>query len=259
LLYLLPNKLGVEIPSTVMNHLAPMIDPNATILFGEEATTENAIKAIQELNPPYVFTTGHGIPCATTLIENEPFVSLQVPQMNARVCDKERNLSLFKGRVVHIHSCWCGKLLAPTLVQKYGAWAVFAHDDEFLFLLPKDGKTIDLPVAAPFLAEFTVDISMLSGSTAGEAQKAREHAYDRWIEYFYHGEGRNIEGASVVLRILIADKAISKLYGDPTATVTKKRPTPQAKLSLPLEVEGGGKGISPLLLAIPIVLAMFKG
>ncbi|MCD6524928.1 MAG: hypothetical protein J7K48_08070 [Thermococcus sp.] len=258
MLFLLPNKRGVEIPSTIMKHLARMIDPKAVVLFGDQANAENARKAIERLDPPYVFTTGHGIPCATTLQDNQPFVSLAIPEMNRRVCDAERNLDIWKGRVLHLHSCWCGKLLAPVLVERYGAWAVFAHTDEFLFLLPEDGKTIDLVVAAPFLAEFTVDVAMLSGKTAGEAQEERMAAYDKWIEYFYHGEGSKLKGASIVLRILIADKEISKLYGDKTATVVERRSIPKARLSLPLEVEGGEK-VSPILLAIPLVLMMFKG
>ena len=253
MLYLLPNKRGIEVPGTIMKHLAPLIDPEAKILFGDEATAGNARKAIAELDPPYVFTTGHGIPCATTLQDNEPFVSLAVPEMNRQVCDRERNLDLWKGRVIHLHSCWCGKLLAPVLVSQFGAWAVFAHDDEFLFLLPRDGKTIDVIVAAPFLAEFTVDIAMLGGKTAGEAQERRMGAYDKWVDYFLNGPGSKLDGAAMIVRILLADKRISKLYGDETATVVKQGQEKAVRLSLPLEVEGGGE-VSPALLLIPVGL-----
>ena len=256
MLFLLPNKKGVEIPSTIMKHMAQTMDPQAIILFGDEATSQNARAAILQNNPPYVFTTGHGIPCATTLQDNQPFISLNIPDMNRQVCNANRNLDIFKGRVIHIMSCWTGKLLARVLVQKYGAWAVFAYDDEFLFLLPEDGKTIDIIVAAPFLAAYTVDIAMLSGATAGEAHEEQMKAFDRWIEYFYRGEGSKLKGAPLVLRVLIADKSISRLYGDPTATVTKRRPVPQVKLTLPLEVEGGEK-VNPILLAIPIAMMMF--
>jgi len=258
LLFLLPNKKGVEIPSTIMKHIAPAIDPEAVILFGDEATPENARKAILELNPNYIFTTGHGIPCATTLQDNRPFIALGLPEMNDKVCANSLNLDLVKGKVLHIHSCWCGRLLAPVLVQKYGAWAVFAHDDEFLFLLPEDGRTIDIVVAAPFLAEFTVDQVMLSGGTAGEAQKARIEAFERWIKYFYEGEGAKLKAAPLILRILVADKEISKLYGDPTATVTRPRPAREVRLSLPLEVEKGAE-TSPFILAIPLIFLMSKG
>lgn len=248
MLFLLPNVNGVEVPGTVMKHIAPQIDPDAVILFGPEATPKNARKAIEELNPTYVFTAGHGIPCTTTLQGNEPFISLAEPEMNKKYCSGNRNLDLAKGRVFHIHSCWCGRLLAPVLVQKYGAKAVFAHDDEFLFLLPEDGKTIDLVVAAPFLAEFTVDQNMLAGASAGEAQEARMRAYEKWIEYFYHGEGSKLKGAPLVLRILVADKAISKLYGDPNARVAEQSKPREFRLSLPLEVEGGSKpGMAALL------------
>jgi len=252
MLFLLPNKRGVEIPSTIMKHLAHQIDPKAVILWGDDANAENARKAIQDLDPPYIFTTGHGIPCATTLQDNQPFISLAVPEMNRAVCDRERNLDLVKGKVLHVHSCWCGKLLASVMVQR-GAWAVFAHDDEFLFLLPQDGKTIDIVVASPFLAEFTVDTVMLSGHTAGEAQKARMEAFDRWISYFQEGEGSKLKSAQLIVRILMADKMISKLYGDSTATVTRERPIMEAKLSLPLTVEVT-PSIPLAMIAIPLML-----
>ena len=253
--FFLPNRKGVEVPGTIMKHIAPQLDPGAVILFGQEATTENAVRVIKEHDPPYVFTTGHGIPCATTLLDNQPFVSLALPQMNRQVCDRDRNLDLFRGRVVHLHSCWCGKLLAPKLVQEHGAWAVFAHDDEFLFLLPEDGKTIDKVIAAPFLAEFTVDQIMLSGGTAGEAQEARMRAYDKWIEYFTEGEGAEMKGAPLIVRILRVDRMISKLYGDRTATVAKKGQVKPFTLSLPLEVEGGA-GVPLMALALPLAFVV---
>ena len=256
MLFFLPTKRGVNVPSTIMKHYAPMFDPKAVILWGDDANAENARKAIQDLDPPYIFTTGHGIPCATTLQDNQPFISLAVPEMNRTVCDRERNMDLIKGKIWHIHSCWCGKLLAPVLVQR-GAWAVFAHTDEFLFLFPRDGKTIDIIVAAPFLAEFTVDAMMLSGSTAGEAQEARIKAYDYWIEYFYNGPGKDLDGAPLVLRLLMVDKDISNLYGDPTATATKKRQMPEAKLSLPMALEGQESTLAPVIL--PLLLFLLSG
>jgi len=257
MLFLLPNLRGVEIPGTIMKHLAPQLDPNATILFGPEATAENAREAIEKLNPAYVFTTGHGIPCATTLQNNQPFVTLAEPQMNPQYCSENRNLDIWKGRVVHLHSCWCGRLLAPVLVQKYGAWAVFAHDDEFLFILPDDGKTITKDVAAPFLAEFTVDKVMLSGGTTGEAQEERMNAYDKWIDYYLHGEGKESDKAAILVRILTADKMISKLYGDTTATVTRPRHV-EAKLTLPLEAERGSS-VSMALVFIPLAILALGG
>lgn len=253
MLYLLPTTRGINIPSTIMGHIAPQIDPDATVLWGNEATAENARQAIQKLNPPYVFTTGHGIPCATTLQNVEPWVTLAVPEMNGKYCNENRNLDIWRGRVVHLHSCWCGRLLAPVLVEKYGAWAVFAHDHEFLFLLPEDGRTIDVRVAAPFLAEFKVDTVMLNGGTAGEAQEERMKGYDYWIKYFESGSGSKLKGAPLVLRILIADKMISKLYGDPTATVTKRGGGRTAKLSLPIEAEGGSKSDVAMLLPLAFV------
>jgi len=258
MLYLLPNKRGVEIPSTIMKRIAQTIDPNATILFGEEATTPNAVQAITSLNPPYIFTTGHGLPCATTLQDNQPFVSLARPDMEPTICDKNRNLSLFKGRVVHLHSCWCGKLLAPSLVKDYGATAVFAHDDEFLFLMPEDGRTIDILVAAPFLAEFTVDVTMLSGGTTGEAQAERKKAYDKWIEYFTKGKGANMDGAPLVVRILQADQLISQLYGSTSAAVTEPSTPPQVSLDLPITAEGASN-ISMMVIALPLLAIMFRG
>ena len=258
MLFLLPTTRGINIPSTIMKHLAPQLDPDAEILWGDEATAENARKAIEETNPPYVFTTGHGIPCATTLQNVEPWVTLAVPEMNGKYCSKDRNLDIWKGRVVHLHSCWCGKLLAPVLVEKFGAWAVFAHDHEFLFLLPDDGKTIDVRVAAPFLAEFKVDTVMLNGGTAGEAQEERMKGYDYWIKYFESGPGSKMKGAPLVLRILIADKMISKLYGDPTATVTKRGQGRAAKLDLPIEAEGGSGGASMALL-LPLAFVFLGG
>ena len=253
MLYLLPTAHGINIPSTIMRHLAPQIDPDAKILWGNEATPENAIRAISETNPPYVFTTGHGLPCVTTLQNNTPFISLKRPDMNPKYCPSDANLTVMAGRVVHIHSCWCGRLLAPVLVEKYGAKAVFAHNDEFLFLLPPDGKTIDVTIAAPFLAEFKTDIALLSGATAGEAQDERLGAYDKWIEYFYHGEGSKLKGAPLVLRILVADKGIAAFYGDKGARVAE--PSQKTfKLSLPIEVEGGSSSIAPLLIAGAVLL-----
>ena len=250
--FFLPNVKGIEVPSTIMRHIAPQLDPQAIILWGADANPQNARTVIEQYNPEYVFTTGHGIPCTTTLQNNQPFISLAVPQMNPKYCDRERNLDIWKGRVLHLHSCWCGKLLAPTLVDKYGAWAVFAHDDEFLFLLPPDGKTIDITIASPFLAEFSVDTAMLSGKSAGEAQQQRMAAYDKWIKYFQDGEGSHLRPAPLVVRILMADKMISKLYGDPTATVTGVGQAKSAKLNLPITIPGV-KGINPIILA-PLAL-----
>lgn len=253
MLYILPTTHGVDVPSTIMKNVAPQIDENPVILWDGEATAENARNAVLQHNPPYVFTTGHGLPCATTLQDLQPFISLAEPQMSP-YCKAERNLDIVKGRVWHVHSCWCGLQLAQEMVRR-GAWAVFAHDKEFLFLLPKAGK-IDIVTSAPFLAEFTVDSAMLSGMTAGEAQEAREKAYDHWLDYFLNGEGQNLDPAPLVARIVLADKLISKLYGDPTATVAKPGPMKSFKLSLPLDRPVGG---SAIWLALPVALLVLAG
>ena len=257
MLYLLPTTYGVYVPSSVMKAVAPQIDPEATILWGDEATPEKARGTLLKLNPPYVFTTGHGIPCVTTLQDKEPFISLDVREMNPEYCNAERNLDIVKGRVWHVHSCWCGRLLAPEMVKR-GAWAVFAHDHEFLFLLP-EGDRADIVVVAPFLAEFTTDMAMLSGQTAGGAQRARMEAYEKQIRFFQKGEGAKLKQAPIITRILLADKMISKLYGDPTATVAKPRPLRKARLDLPLELEGAPSGSWLPLLALPVGLMLLGG
>jgi len=258
LLFILPTTYHINIPATIMKHLAPQIDPEARILWAGEATVENARKAIEELDPAYVFTTGHGLPCATTLQNLQLFVSLRRPDMSREYCSNDLNLDIWKGRVVHLHSCWCGKLLAKELVEKHGAWAVFAHDDEFLFLLPPDGRTIDVRIAAPFLAEFKVDTVMLNGGTAEQAQEERMKAYNKWIDYFQSGKGAGLEGAPLVVRILVADKMISKLYGDGSAAVAAQGGNRYAKLKLPIEAEGSTGGAS-MALILPLAFVLIGG
>ena len=254
MLYFLPTTFGVDVPSAIMREVAKQIDGKPVILWGDEATPENARKLVLETNSPYVFTTGHGLPCVTTLQNKEPFISLAEPQMSA-YCSQELNLDIVKGRVWHVHSCWCGRQLAQVMVQK-GAWAVFAHDNEFLFLMPKTGK-IDIVTAAPFMAEFTTDAAMLSGMTAGEAQSARMNAYERWLNYFTTGEGSKLDVAALNARIILADKMISKLYGDETATVTKPGPRKAFKLSLPMQrpVQTTSAG----LILLPLGLLLIGG
>ncbi len=252
MLYILPTTFGVNVPSTIMKAIAKQIDENPVILWGDEATAENARALVEKLDPPYVFTTGHGLPCVTTVQDKEPFISLAEPEMS-RYCSQERNLDIVKGRVWHVHSCWCGRQLAGVMVQK-GAWAVFAHDNEFLFLMPKTGK-IDIVSASPFMAEFTTDSAILSGMTAGEAQKAREDAYEKWLNYFLKGEGAKLKAGPLVARILLADKMISKLYGDPTATITRPTELKTFKLSLPMKLEGQTT-LSASLILLPLGLLL---
>jgi len=99
---------------------------------------------------------------------------------------------------------------------------------------------------------------MLSGMTAGEAQKAREAEYERWLDYFLKGEGSKLSAGPLAARIVLADRMISKLYGDPTATVTKPAGQKAFQLSLPLKLEGGTQ-ISAGLILIPLGLLLLGG
>jgi len=70
--FFLPNKRGVEVPGTIMKHIAPQLDPGAVILFGQEATTENAVRVIEEHGPAYVFTTGPASPAPPRSLTTSP-------------------------------------------------------------------------------------------------------------------------------------------------------------------------------------------
>ncbi len=265
-LFLLPTAYGVIVPSTVMWHVSGLVDPERTVLWGDEATPENARRTIIEENPNYVFTTGHGLPCITTLQDKAPFLSVENDGIYRQTgyCRHDLNADLVRGRVWHVHSCWCGLQLADWMV-KNGARAVFAHSAEFMFLMPEG--YIDITTASPFLSEFAADTHMLAGSTAGKAQEARLRAYDTYINYFYSGPGKNLRGAGLVLRLLIADRSIAVLKGDPSATVTPTWTGGPVKLQLPVplgrgEVEAEGPAqVSPAVVlgALGVVLMALSG
>lgn len=61
-----------------------------------------------------------------------------------------------------------------------------------------------------------------------------------------------------MLRILMADKVIRRMYGDVNATITESRARKEVKLDLPLEVEGGNK-MSLAFLLLPLAFVFFGG
>lgn len=256
MLYILPTTFGVVIPSTIMEKIAVQIDPSPEILWGNEATPEAGRTAILAHNPPYVFTTGHGLPCVTTVQDKEPFISLKEPQMSSW-CKEGRNMDIVKGRIWHVHSCWCGRELALVMVNK-GARAVFAEDNEYMFLIPHNNK-IDIITAAPFLAEYTTDATMLSGGTVREAQAARITEYSKWVKYFQAGEGSKLQGAGLAARVVLADKMIASVHGDTSATIPGARGRSTFRLNLPISVGGSGSGIALLGLCAVVALAIKTG
>lgn len=248
-LFIEPTTHHVDIPSTIAKQFADHYGQGLAVgqLWGDEANPETVRQEILRLDPLFIFHTGHSFPCVMTVQNLEPLFSMATGEHE--LCKEIRNLDLVKGRVIHSNSCYAGKEIGKYLVKK-GARAFFGSVDEFLFLIPKTGE-IDRATLSPFLAEYMVEAVLLSGGTVGEAQKNRLMAFDREIEYWTTGEGKDHPAAPLLARILEADKNIAVAYGDETFAVAPPRDV--GPLTIKPEIPEG-PNLAPLLLFSPLLL-----
>jgi hypothetical protein len=251
-LFAIATKPDLDVPSFVAKQYAEQLEATA-VLYGDEYTPEAFAEAVRRLDPAFVFVESHGFPCSVTAQGVRPAISTEPLESEpAQFCPGDANLDLLEGRIVHFNACWTGLRLGKLLVENHGVRAFFGTKEPFYFLIPVRGG-VDKMAVAPFLAEYTVEVALFSGLTAGEAHRRRIKAFDTLYQYYTTGEGRNLPGAELLARFLLADRNAAVFYGDGevrfTDRVEEKRVV--VKLGTPPAPRGE---VALLILALPFVL-----
>jgi len=220
ILYIEPTTDYINYPSAIARKFAEHFGQGLHLLqlYGDEANPQTIREAVLRLNPSFIFHTGHSFPCVMTVQHKQPLFSIATGEH--KLCTKDRNLGLVKGRVIHSNSCLAGAEIGGVLVRR-GAQAFLGSREEFLFLIPESG-VIDRATMSPFLAEYTADAVLLTGGTVGQAHKERLKAFDKEIQYWLT-KGKDHPAAPLLLRILESDKDIAVMYGNENARVAPER------------------------------------
>jgi len=225
---ILPSQHYLEYGSCVMDKIAQQFKDKLKIieLRGSDANPSGIDSAIQNNDPMFVFGVGHGNVNIYT-------VECMTPYM--QVCDNRTRM--MANRVIHLNSCLTAQQLGPDLVNK-GALTYYGNYMEFYLLVrgPPCASKFETTV---FDAEYTVEKSLFSGKTTGQAQNDRLKAYDDEIKYWTNGPGASDPEAPIAVQVLTIDKNIAKMLGKDNVTITS------------------GGGVSPALLYAMAALTTF--
>ena len=206
-LFILPRKHYLEYGSCVMRQLLRQHGRGIIIaLEGDEANPESIDRAIQAYDPGFIFGIGHGLPDLYTV---------ECTQEYLRVGSEREQL--MKGRIIHLNSCYTGARLGPSLVAK-GAQAFLGSVEPFYFYIadPPCSSRASMTV---FLAEHQAAVSILNGRSAMQAHVDRLQAYEREIEYWLAGPGRDHPHAPLLARILEVDRGAAVMHGRGEASI----------------------------------------
>jgi len=201
-LFIMPLKHHLNYSSCVMDRVIARYGSGKRIvrLVGDEANPDSIDEAIRLYDPLFVWGTGHGLQGLYTVECTQKYLWVGSPRVE-----------LFKGRIVHLNSCLTGRQLGPHLVSS-GAEAFLGSMDTF-YLFVGSPPCSDRASMSVFLAEHQAEVALLQGRSVGEAHRARLDAYDREIDYWVTGEGKNSPYAPLIARILEIDRMIAVLYG----------------------------------------------
>jgi len=206
-LFILPRKHYLEYGSCVAKHLLRQHGRGTIIaLEGDEASPESIDRAIQQYDPAFIFGIGHGKPDLYTVECTQEYLRVGSPREE-----------LMKGRIIHLNSCYTGARLGSSLVAK-GALAFLGSVEPFYFYIaePPCSSRASMTV---FLAEHQAAVSILSGRSARQAHVDRLHAYEREIEHWLTGPGRDHPHAPLLTRILQIDQSIAVMRGKGEASI----------------------------------------
>ena len=210
---------GLMIPAKVARQYAEQLGASA-VLWADGYTPDNLRRVVLRYDPAFLFIESHGFPCSVTAQNVRPAISTPATESEPRAyCPGSINTDIVEGRVLHFNACWTGLRLGEVLVRK-GALAFYGTKKPFLFLMPKDGKTLDRIGAAPFIAEYTVEVALMSGMTTGQAQEARMRAYDVAIDYW---KNVNHPASDLLVTVLQADKDNAVFLGREDVRVFPKQ------------------------------------
>ena len=234
---ILPNQHFLEYGSCVMRRIADQFRGRLNIieLNGWDAVPDKINAAIQQYDPIFVFGVGHGNVNIYTVECKTPYMT---------VCSD--TVRMMAGRVIHLNSCLTAQQLGRDLIAK-GATTYYGNYEEFWLLIgcnyqiypPCSNKL----VTTVFDAEYTVEKSLFSGRTTGQAQQDRLKAYDDEINYWTTGPGASQPCAADAVRVLEIDKAIAVMYGSDSARITAAAPSMLAVLAGLAAAIGLGIGI----------------
>jgi len=148
------------------------------------ATLEEFRQVLQTYNPPLIVLNGHGGSKGITGCNGQVILGIKGYDPDLDVTIYRENAHWMKGRIVYLFTCNCGKELAPALIE-YGALAVAAYKDEFLFITDDDIPPLkDQYAKAYFTAALQLPIHLALGSTFGSACQATRNAFLHYIEHF---------------------------------------------------------------------------
>jgi len=234
---ILPQMHYLDYGSCVMRGIADQFRSRINIieLNDGDAMPDNINAAIQQYDPIFVFGVGHGNVNIYT-------VECMTPYMT--VCSS--TASMMAGRVIHLNSCLTAQQLGRDLIAK-GATTYYGNYEEFYLIIGCNNQIYspcsNKLVTTVFDAEYTVEKSLFSGSTTGQAQQARLKAYDDEINYWTTGPGANQPCAADAVRVLEIDKSIAVMYGSDSAVVATPIPTTLPFAALLAAVAGLGIGV----------------
>ncbi len=203
-----------------------MPDVTMVELKGMNAVPRKIDEALEKYDPVLFVAIGHGY-ADTYLCEcNQPYM----------VSDDNR-VKKMSGRIVILVSCLTAKNLGPSLIEN-GALAYYGSRGELWFFIrypPCSGRT----VKSVFSCELQPIISLMEGKTTGEAQQERLERYEKEIEYWTTGPGKNHPDAPLITNMLIIDKNIAVFLGNEDIRITEgvvATPTPARASMLPAAV-----------------------
>jgi len=206
-LFILPRQHNLEYGSCVMKQLLGQFGRGTVVVLeGDMANPEGIDRAIQQYDPGFIFGIGHGLPDLYTVECTQEYLRVGSPREE-----------LMKGRIIHLNSCYTGARLGPSLVRK-GALAFLGSVEPFFFYIaePPCSSRASMTV---FLAEHEAALSILRGRTARQAHMDRFHAYEKEIEYWLAGPGRDHPHAPLLARILQIDQSIAVMHGRGDASI----------------------------------------
>lgn len=151
---------------------------NVVSVEGNDATPENIWSAIETHDPYYVLHSGHGCPQLTTGVHLSDVFYIS-PGCDGHYHD-EPMISMLKGRVVYLLSCFCGMELAPEIAKNNGA--CLAYHDELVWVINSDLPPINDDFAKSFFECFnSVMIKLLEGKPLTTVISEVRALYDSWI------------------------------------------------------------------------------
>lgn len=141
-------------------------------LVGERANQNEFVSIVKKVNPRFLFLNGHGDEETVTGFNNEPLVKLS------------ENSELLYKKVVYARACSSAKKLGKEAVKK-GCEAYLGYDEDFVFMVDDESvlKPMTDKIAEKFLRPSNqVALSLVKGSTAGEADEKSKEAFKKNIQ-----------------------------------------------------------------------------